>query len=48
MVSGGTGGAGKAIVVGAVRRKGNVVARVIANVRAETLTSFVHEAFPTR
>ena len=41
---GGTGGAGKAIVVGAVRRKGNVIARVIANVRAETLTSFVHEA----
>ncbi len=41
---GGTGGAGKAIIVGAVGRKGNVIARVIANVRAETLTSFVHEA----
>ena len=42
--SGGTGGSGKAIVAGAVRRKGNVVARVIANVRGETLTSFVREA----
>ncbi len=41
---GGTGGAGKAVVVGAVRRKGNVIARVVANVRAETLTSFIHEA----
>jgi transposase-like protein len=30
----GTGGTGKAIVAGAVRRKGNVVARVIADVRA--------------
>ncbi len=45
---GGTGGAGKAIVVGAVKRKGNVIARVIANVRAETLTSFVHEAVSDR
>jgi transposase-like protein len=35
--SGGTGGAGKEIVVGAVQRKGNVVARVIANVQAATL-----------
>jgi transposase-like protein/ribosomal protein L37AE/L43A len=42
--SGGTGGAGKAIVVGAVKRKGNVVARVIDNVRADTLTAFVREA----
>jgi transposase-like protein len=42
--SGGTGGAGKAIVVGAVKRKGNVVARVIENVRADTLTAFVREA----
>jgi hypothetical protein len=33
---GGTGGSGKSIVVGAVRRKGNVIARVIA-VRASTL-----------
>jgi len=42
---GGTGGvgSGKAVVAGAVRRKGNVVARVIENVRASTLTAFVHE-----
>jgi transposase-like protein len=41
---GGTGVGDKAIVVGAVRRKGNVVARVIENVRADTLTEFVREA----
>lgn len=35
---------GKAIVVGAVRRKGNVVARVIQNVKQETLEAFVSEA----
>jgi IS1 family transposase len=35
---------GKAIVVGAVRRKGNVVARVIKNVSAVTLKAFVNEA----
>ena len=35
---------GKAIVVGAVRRKGNVVARVIQNVSAATLETFVNEA----
>jgi hypothetical protein len=33
---------GKAIVVGAVRRKGNVVARVIENVRQSTLEAFVN------
>ena len=42
--SGGTGGGGKAIVAGAVQRKGSVVARVIANVRAKTLKNFVAEA----
>jgi len=42
--SGGTGGAGKSIIAGAVRRKGNVVARVIENVQAKTLEAFVHEA----
>ncbi len=42
--SGGTGGMGKAIVAGAVRRKGNVVARVIDNVQASTLTEFVRES----
>ena len=36
--------AGKNAVVGAVKRKGNVVARVIENVRASTLTAFVQEA----
>ena len=40
---GGTGVGGKAIVVGAVRRKGNVVARVIENVKADTLAEFVRE-----
>jgi len=37
-------GSGKSIVAGAIQRKGNVVARVISNVRAEALTSFVNEA----
>ena len=41
--TGGTG-SGKTTIVGAVQRKGNVVARVIANVNADTLTSFVNEA----
>jgi IS1 family transposase/transposase-like protein len=42
--SGTTGGDGKAIVAGAVERKGRVVARVVENVRADTLTQFVREA----
>jgi transposase-like protein/IS1 family transposase len=43
---GGTGGigSGKTAVVGAVSRKGNVVARVVENVRADTLVAFVREA----
>ena len=40
----GTGGEGKETVVGAVERKGNVVARVIAHVDTETLNSFIREA----
>lgn len=40
---GGTGGTGKSVVVGAVKRKGNVVARVIDNVDADTLGAFVRE-----
>ena len=40
---GGTGGTGKFIVVGAVQRKGNVVARVIERTDAETLNRFVQE-----
>ena len=42
--SGGTGGAGKATIVGAMKRKGNVVARVIGDLKGETLTGFVLEA----
>jgi IS1 family transposase/transposase-like protein len=43
---GGTGGigSGKTPIVGAVKRKGNVIARVVENVRADTLTAFVREA----
>jgi hypothetical protein len=44
---GATGGSGKAIVAGAVQRKGNVVARVIADVRAKTLETFVRESVST-
>jgi IS1 family transposase/transposase-like protein len=42
---GGTGGvgSGKTPIVGAVSRKGNVVARVVANVQAATLNAFVRE-----
>ena len=42
--SGGTGGGGKTVVVGAIQRRGNVVARVIENVQATTLEGFVREA----
>jgi IS1 family transposase/transposase-like protein len=43
---GGSGGigSGKAAVAGAVSRKGNVVARVVGNVRKETLRQFIREA----
>jgi len=34
---------GKTIVVGAVRRTGNVIARIVENVNSETLTDFVNE-----
>ncbi len=42
----GTGGigSGQTPIVGAVSRKGNVVARVVANVRASTLEAFVRKA----
>jgi hypothetical protein len=42
----GTGGigSGKTPIVGAVSRKGNVIARVIENVRSSTLETFVREA----
>jgi len=39
---------GKTIVAGAIRRKGNIVARVIQNVDASTLTSFIEEAVSHR
>jgi transposase-like protein/IS1 family transposase len=45
---GATGGSGKDIVAGAVSRKGNVVARVIADVRAQTLETFVRESVSTK
>lgn len=41
--SGTTGGDGKAIVAGAVERQGRVVARVVENVKADTLMKFVRE-----
>lgn len=40
---GGTGGHGKIAVVGVVKRKGNVIARVIDKVDAATLNAFVRE-----
>jgi hypothetical protein len=40
---GGTGGTNKSIVVGAVKRKGNVVARVIDDADSSTLNAFVRE-----
>ena len=46
--SGGTGGSGKSIVAGAVSRRGNVVARVIDNVRADTLETFVAETISNK
>jgi hypothetical protein len=46
--SGGGIGSGKAPVVGAVQRKGNVVARVVTNIQASTLPAFVREAVSTK
>ena len=45
---GGTGGTRKAIVVGAVKRKGNVIARVIQNTSATTLNAVVKMAVSTK
>jgi transposase-like protein len=45
---GGTGGHGKTTVVGAVQRKGNVIARVIENTSKETLDAFVRETVSTK
>lgn len=41
---GGTGGHGKEIVAGAVQRKGNVIARVLPNIHADTVCEFVRTA----
>ena len=41
--SGVTGGAGKTAVAGVVERNGETVARVVSDVRAETLTGFIRE-----
>src|SRR6266446_7253789 len=47
---GGTGGigSGKTPIIGAVERKGKVVARVINDVRMSTLTEFVRETVSTK
>jgi len=39
----GTTGSGKVAVVGALKRKGNVVAKVVKNVKRDTLENFVRE-----
>jgi transposase-like protein len=44
----GRGATLKTTVVGAVKRKGNVIARVIENVKTETLESFVRETVSNR
>jgi len=44
----GLGDPSKTIVMGAVRRKGKVVARVVENTKKETVESFVREAVSTR
>lgn len=41
---GGRGTAGKTTVIGAISRKGSVVARVVENTDAATLSRFVHDA----
>ncbi len=45
---GGGTGSGKIAVAGAVSRKGNVVARVIENVKVNTLTDFVRQTVSTK
>jgi transposase-like protein len=46
--AGGRGPTGKTAVVGAVQRKGNVVARVVESVDTNTLTEFVRSAVSTK
>lgn len=40
---GGQGGVGKAVIIGAVKRKGNVVARVIDQMTTQAATNFIRE-----
>jgi transposase-like protein len=44
----GRGAGGKTPVVGAVKRKGNVIARVVENTRTETLEAFIRETVSDR
>jgi hypothetical protein len=44
----GRGAHGKTTVIGAVKRKGNVVARVIENLRISTIETFVKETVSTK
>jgi transposase-like protein len=46
--AGGTGGHGKAVIIGAVQRKGNVVARVIAHVDGPNCQEFVRQVVSTK
>jgi hypothetical protein len=46
--SSGRGNTGKSAIVGAVRRKGNVVARVVSKTDGPTLARFVRETISTR
>ncbi len=45
---GGQGGGGKSIVIGAVKRKGNVIARVISRMNTDTARQFIQEVCSTR
>lgn len=44
----GRGAGGKTPVVGAVKRKGNVIARVVENTKTETIEAFIREAVSNR
>jgi transposase-like protein len=44
----GRGAGGKTTVIGAVKRKGNVVARVVDNARTETIEAFIRETISAR
>jgi transposase-like protein len=44
----GRGAGGKTPVIGAVKRKGNVIARVVENTKTETIEAFIREAVSNR